>query len=170
MNRIAFGGFSIAFLALFGFAFWQNIELQRIKFLKSCSDERSRINNDQLNENIMLMVNDLRYQTIESAKNQGKIEGIIAAVNNMKLDEKNEYSQVWHSGYYAGTSTNEQAIASAYEDGYHKATEDGHCTAKNAPMTTENIIPAANKKDIKPTNKPNEEVKKNIEPAKQEKK
>jgi hypothetical protein len=155
MNAYIYGAFGFVVLALSGFSYYQNITIQRLEFLRTCSDERSRINNDQLQENLINMISDLRTQTVESAKNQGKIEGIITAVNNMKLDDGNEYNAIWHSGYYAGANTSELQIAVAYEEGYHKATEDGHCTGKNTGVPTENIFPAANKnqnKDI--TNKP----------------
>lgn len=117
---------------------------QRVAFLRTISEERARINDDQLKENLMIIINDLRLQNIENAKGQGKIEGIIAAVNNMKLDETNEYHAVWHAGYYAGTGTAELQNASAYEEGYHKAIEDGNCP-RNSTEKSEKIIPASNK-------------------------
>jgi hypothetical protein len=159
MNKTLTGFLVFGVIALSGMNIYQFASIKRLEFMRYCSDERSRINGDQLYENTILLINDLRDQNIQNAKGQGKIEGMIAAINNMKPDDQNEYSAIWHSGYYAGTNTNEQAVTSAYESGYHKATEDGHCTAKNTPSEKENIFPAANK-----VNNKKEEPKKELTP------
>jgi hypothetical protein len=159
MNKTLIGALVLGVITLSGMNIYQFASIKRLEFMRYCSDERSRINGDQLYENTILLINDLRDQNIQNAKGQGKIEGMIAAINNMKPDDQNEYSAIWHAGYYAGTNTNEQAVTSAYESGYHKATEDGHCTAKNTPSEKENIFPAANK-----VNNKKEEPKKELTP------
>ena len=85
------------------------------------------------------------FEGYEQLKNQGKIEGILSVVNNAKPEE-NEISSIWHSGYYRGLNQVEDVRLMAYEDGYHRATEDGNCPAAikaqkdallSVPTTTE---------------------------------
>lgn len=73
-------------------------------------------------------LNGIKTEQMEVAKNQGKIEGILSVVNNARPEE-NEISSIWHSGYYRGLNQVEDVRAMAYEDGYHRATEDGNCPA-----------------------------------------
>jgi len=157
-TKIVAGGVFLALL--FGFNIYQYNQIKKLEFLRDCAIERSRINSDQLNENLWNAISDVRNNNMETIKGQGKIEGMLAVINNMQLPEGNEYTAIWHSGYYAGNNTSEQQIASAYEQGYHKATEDGNCTAKNAPQSVDGtIFPAANKKDSKSSEKPKTEPK-----------
>lgn len=58
-----------------------------------------------------------------SSYQQGKIEGIICAVNNMKLKD-NESSTVWHEGYYRGMKQVNDQERMAYVRGYEQAGKD----------------------------------------------
>mgnify|MGYP006287884937 CR=1 FL=1 len=148
-------GFAVVCFALLGLGatnIYQFTSSKRIEFLYDCERERARINDDQIRDNLLKMITDIREQNIEIARNQGRIDGIISAVNNMKLDDGNEYSRIWHDGYYRGTSQAEYMAESGYEAGYHKATEDGHCTAKTDVKIRESAKEAAaamTKKDQK---------------------
>ena len=126
-----FGILGVVALSLGGVNAYQYSTSRRIEFLYECEKERSRINDDQIRDNILKMIGDIREQNVDIARSQGRMDGIIAAINNMKLDDGNEYSRIWHEGYYRGTSQAEYLAESSYESGYHKATEDGHCTAKS---------------------------------------
>lgn len=97
------------------------------------------------------MIADLRDQNIENARSQGRLDGIISAINNIKLSEDNEYNKIWHAGYYNGTETHKQLVDAAYENGYHKATEDGACTAK---ADAKKAAEAKNKPEVAPQKKP----------------
>ena len=112
-----------------------------------CERERSRINDDQMRDNLVKMITDMREQNIEIARGQGRLDGIVSAINNIKMSDDNEYSRIWHDGYYRGTSQIEQQSESAFEAGYHKATEDGNCTSK--PETKIKEASAAFMKDAK---------------------
>jgi hypothetical protein len=65
---------------------------------------------------------------MENAKGQGKIEGILSIVNNVKPEE-NEISSIWHSGYYRGMDQVDYVRTISYEEGYHKACDDMNCPA-----------------------------------------
>ena len=130
MSYIGFGILGIATLSLGGLNAYQHTSSKRIEFLMECERERSRINDDQMRDNLVKMITDMREQNIEIARGQGRLDGIVSAINNIKMSDENEYSRIWHDGYYRGTSQIEQQNESAFEAGYHKATEDGHCTSK----------------------------------------
>lgn len=130
MSYIGFGILGIATLSLGGLNAYQHTSSKRIEFLMECERERSRINDDQMRDNLVKMITDMREQNIEIARGQGRLDGIVSAINNIKMSDENEYSRIWHDGYYRGTSQIEQQSESAFEAGYHKATEDGHCSAK----------------------------------------
>jgi hypothetical protein len=138
-----FGIMGILALSLGGLNAYQYSSSKRIEFLYECEKERSRINDDQMRDNLLKIIGDVRDQNMEIARGQGRIDGIIAAINNMKLDDANEYTKIWHDGYYRGTSQSEYVAESSYEAGYHKATEDGHCTAKNDVKIRESAKEAA---------------------------
>ncbi len=129
-SYVGFGILGIVTLGLGGINAYQYSTSRRIEFLYECEKERARINDDQIRDNILKMIGDIREQNVDIARSQGRMDGIIAAINNMKLEDGNEYSKIWHEGYYRGTSQAEFLAESSYEAGYHKATEDGHCTAK----------------------------------------
>ena len=130
-SYVGFGLLGVVALGLGGINAYQYSTSKRIEFLYECEKERSRINDDQIRDNILKMIGDIREQNVDIARSQGRMDGIIAAINNMKIDDGNEYSRIWHEGYYRGTSQAEYLAESSYESGYHKATEDGHCTAKS---------------------------------------
>jgi hypothetical protein len=130
MSYVGFGFLSVAVLSLGGLNAYQHTSSKRIEFLMECERERSRINDDQMRDNLVKMITDMREQNIEIARGQGRLDGIVSAINNIKMSDDNEYSRIWHDGYYRGTSQIEQQSESAFEAGYHKATEDGHCSAK----------------------------------------
>ena len=125
-----FGILGVVTLGLGSINAYQYSNAKRIEFLYECEKERSRINDDQMRDNLLKIIGDVRDQNMDIARGQGRIDGIIAAINNMKLDDANEYTKIWHDGYYRGTSQAEYVAESSYEAGYHKATEDGHCSAK----------------------------------------
>lgn len=129
-SYFGFGLAGIVALSLGGLNAYQYSSSKRIEFLFECERERSRINDDQMRDNLVKMIGDMRDQNMEIARGQGRIDGIISAINNIKMEDGNEYSRVWHDGYYRGTSQAEYVAESSYEAGYHKATEDGHCSAK----------------------------------------
>lgn len=138
-----FGILGILALSLGGLNAYQYSSSKRIEFLFECERERARINDDQMRDNLVKMIGDMRDQNMEIARGQGRIDGIISAINNIKMEDGNEYSRVWHDGYYRGTSQAEYVAESSYEAGYHKATEDGHCTAKTDVKIRESAKEAA---------------------------
>lgn len=155
-SYLGFGILGVITLGLGSINAYQYTQSNRIHFLYECEKERSRINDDQIRDNILKMIGDIREQNVDMARNQGRMDGIIAAINNMQLGENNEYNRIWHDGYYRGTSQAEYLAESSYEAGYHKATEDGNCTAKTdvkvineaAKAAAINLLNKEQKKDI----------------------
>lgn len=138
-----FGILGVVALSLGGFNAYQYSHSKRIEFLFECEKERARINDDQMRDNLLKIIGDVREQNMDIARSQGRLDGIIAAINNIKLEDSNEYAKIWHDGYYRGTSQSEYVAESSYEAGYHKATEDGHCTAKTDVKIRESAREAA---------------------------
>ena len=80
--------------------------------------------------------------------------------------EDNEISSIWHSGYYRGMDQVEYVRTMAYEDGYHKATDDMNCPI-NAKTEKNNLngkksVPAA--PNLEPSQTNNSENKNSVKP------
>lgn len=120
-RSVMFCGIGIIALSLFGnYTQYKKGELYGI-FEKIYKEK------DQINTNCLL---DITYQATvkasnENSFNQGKIEGMISVINNMKLND-NEASNVWHSGYYRGLEQASYQEKLSYEKGYQQAAKDNN--------------------------------------------
>ena len=140
-------------------------QIYRIDNMKSVQDllmQKDSLTQSGFNEILYGHINSVKNENIELAKNQGKIEGIISVVNNIK-PESNDISAIWHSGYYRGMDQVEYVRLVSYEDGYHRACEDISCPASSGTNANKKLmldkIPSVN--PSKPTeekpSKPTEE-------------
>jgi hypothetical protein len=120
---------------------YQVYRIDNFKAYSGLLDQKDRLTQSGYSELLISHINSLRNDQYESAKNQGKIEGILSMVNNIK-PEANEISSIWHSGYYRGMDQVEYVRTMAYEDGYHKACDDMNCPAGGG---TEKFTPNSKK-------------------------
>ena len=113
-----------------------------------------RIDNMKSIQDLLMHVNSVKNENMELAKNQGKIEGIISVVNNIK-PESNDISAIWHSGYYRGMDQVEYVRLTSYEDGYHRACEDISCPVGSGTNVNKKLmldkIPSVNPTEEKPS-------------------
>lgn len=107
---------------------YQVYRIDTYKYVTNILDQKDRLTQSGYSELLYSHINSLKNDQLEAAKSQGKIEGILSMVNNIK-PESNEISSIWHSGYYRGMDQVEYVRTVAYEDGYHKACDDMNCPA-----------------------------------------
>lgn len=137
-----------------------------MKTIQNLLSQKDSLTQSGFNEILYTHVNGVKNENVEIAKNQGKIEGILTMVNNIK-PETNEISAIWHSGYYRGMDQVEYVRQTAYEDGYHRACDDMSCPAGFANPSNNNRKPMIDKIPAKPENAAPEV--KNLETNKNEK-
>lgn len=116
----------------------QQYKVSNFAFFEKAMTQKENLTYSGYQELLMSQLNHVKNEQLEIAKNQGKIEGILSVVNNAKPDD-NEISSIWHSGYYRGLNQVEDVRAMAYEDGYHRATEDMTCPASVNPPKDANL-------------------------------
>lgn len=63
--------------------------------------QKEGLHSQSVNEMMWAKMTEVREGQIETARGQGKIEGIIAVIANQKPNEQ-ESNQIWHAGYYRG--------------------------------------------------------------------
>ena len=147
MNQYVVYGFLAVSVVINGYQVYRMDNMREVVNLVTQKDQLTQSGYSELLYN---HINSLRNDQIEASRNQGKIEGIISVVNNAK-PEANEISSIWHSGYYRGMDQVEFVRVMAYEDGYHRATEDISCPAGNS---TNNKTKIGIKPETKPETKP----------------
>lgn len=111
---------------------WQ---INKFNTMRDLAQERDRLLNDTFQEMLMTHMNNTREKLGEISYQQGKIEGMATAAQNLP-PEKNAHSAIWHAGYERGLQQVEFIEETAYTNGYHKATEDMNCPA-NSPLRRE---------------------------------
>jgi hypothetical protein len=107
MNRITWGIACVLCLSL-GFNGWlyfkndqTNEKFERLNHTVLIMNQKDQLQQQQMNEFIMVMYNRTNENIVEVGRAQGKIEGMIAVINNQKPNET-ESSAIWHSGYHRG--------------------------------------------------------------------
>jgi hypothetical protein len=98
--------------------------------------ERTKIMQDGYQEITINYLNQIKNSNNEMIKNQGKLEGIMAVMFNLKPSE-NDYSKIWHAGYNAGAEVSEFTEYSAYESGYMNACKDFEIPVPLSPVPVE---------------------------------
>ncbi len=116
-----------------GYNIAQKQQIDRLTVVKELSYQKDTLLTDGYNEQILARLNDIKQNQIELARNQGKVEGMVLAIQNIK-PEDNLTSDLWHNGYYRGLAQIEDVAQAKYAEGYHKATSDGAC-----PITIKSV-------------------------------
>ena len=113
----------------------------RLEELLKLADMRSNVNESWANDLTWSVMNN---QTKDMLKQQGRIEGIVSAINP---EVKDDYSTMWHEGYQRGLDQTEDTIEMvekrAYKEGYNQALEKSGKTLEKSDITLEKseIIP-----------------------------
>ena len=111
-----------------GYNIYQQNQISRLQQVNELIKAKESLVNDSFNEILMARVSELRENMAEVNRNQGKVEGMVAASLNLS-PEQNHTSAIWHEGYYRGLGQVAMIEESAYISGYHRATEDMGCPA-----------------------------------------
>lgn len=72
--------------------------------------QKDAINSQSVNEMTMMTLHKLREDNIELGRNQGRIEGMLAVISGHKPDQ-DEYSKIFHEGYYRGLDQKTEEFA-----------------------------------------------------------
>lgn len=123
---------------------YQVYRIDSYKSITTIMDQKDRLQQSGYSELLYSQINGYRDSLIENARGQGKIEGILSIVNNVKPDS-NEISSIWHSGYYRGLDQVDFVREVSYEEGYHKACDDFNCPAGGG---SEKFVPNPRKNSI----------------------
>lgn len=140
-TAIILGGILAISVAGNGFQIYLQTKTQ---FLLDVEVKRNQINEDQINEFILSKRNGFADDTsaIESAKMQGKIEGIVSLVHNAN-PQQNEISSIWHAGYQRGLEQTEFVGEMKYEQGYafgfQKGTSENMKSIQTILKSSDNI-------------------------------
>ena len=119
---------AIAATGSVGYNIVQHNQIDRLKTVNELTKAKESLLNDTVNEVLMTRISELRENIAEMSRNQGKVEGMVAASMNI-APEQNQTSAIWHEGYYRGLGQTAMIEESAYIAGYHRATEDIGCPA-----------------------------------------
>ncbi len=117
LTRIIGAGVGIALTASVGINILQYFQKDKQSFLNEVNRDRSRINQDALNEVILGYMDSVRNNTVENAKQTGRLEGILS-VAYRAAPQDNEYSAVWHGGYERGLEQSKFVGEMEYEKGF----------------------------------------------------
>lgn len=112
--------------ALAGFSIYQHNRIEQLAMVNTINQSGSKLNDDNFRDVLFTMLHDLRNNTIENSKSTGKVEGILAVISNQKPNS-NEWTKIWHDGYYRGMDQIEDVSAAEYVRGYHAACDDLNC-------------------------------------------
>lgn len=80
---------------------WLYYKHDRLATVVTLIDQKDKLQQQQMNDFTMIMYNRTNENIVEVAKQQGKIEGMLAVIHNQKPDAS-EANQIWHAGYYRG--------------------------------------------------------------------
>jgi hypothetical protein len=100
MNRIAWCLVGVLALSL-GFNGWLYYKNDRMAHTVLLIDQKDKLQQQQMNEFTLIMYNKTNENIAEVARQQGKIEGMLAVIHNIKPDAT-EHSSIWHAGYHRG--------------------------------------------------------------------
>ena len=119
---------AVAAFGSIGYNIIQQNQITNLRTVNELVKQKEALMADSLNEILMARISELRDNMNEVSKNQGKVEGMVAASMNLN-PEQNHTSAIWHEGYYRGVQQAAYIEEQAYISGYHRATEDMGCPA-----------------------------------------
>lgn len=105
---------------------YQGYQIYQFKNLQNDLSQKNKIVDERFDEIVLSYLEKIKSSQDNILKDQGRLEGILAVVNNFNPDE-NIHSALWHDGYNSGESVNDVNAQLSYEEGYHKALEDMYC-------------------------------------------
>ena len=100
MNRTAWCLVAVLAVSL-GLNGWLYYKHDRLSTVVTLIDQKDKLQQQQMNEYSFIMYQKTNENIAEVARQNGKIEGMLAVIHNIKPDT-NEHSQVWHAGYHRG--------------------------------------------------------------------
>lgn len=92
---------AIVLVASLGFNGWLYYKNDKLNTVVTLIDQKDRLQSQQMNEFSMIMYQRTNENIAEVARQNGKIEGMLAVMNNLKPDAT-ESSKLWHAGYHRG--------------------------------------------------------------------
>jgi hypothetical protein len=119
MNRVTWCLVLVLGVSL-GFNGWSYYKIDRLTSIVSIIDQKDKLQQQQMNDFTMIMYQKTNENVVEVARQNGKIEGMLAVMSGQKPDAS-ETSQIWHAGYYRGL---DQAKDMKESDGTIKVTDD----------------------------------------------
>jgi adenylate kinase family enzyme len=136
INMINRNQILISFIIVLGlWAGYSQYRADRATEIGKLSAESAKLSERDSADSMLAILSDIRENTIENAKLQGRIEGMICVAKNID-PEMNTTSGVWHDGYGRGLEQAKFMEEMAYERGYHAATNDGNCPAGKDNLDT----------------------------------
>ena len=102
---------------------YQTYRIQEFEKIQKIMIQKDQLLSNGYNEIAINYLEKIKGNQEEIIKNQGRVEGIIAVVNNFKPDQ-NLHSAVWHDGYNRGENNGQLLNEVSYKSGYYKALED----------------------------------------------
>lgn len=117
MKRIFGAVLAFAFVLSVGINLVQVYNNYKISHISEIRKESSNLSQEGFNEILASYIQNIRDNTVDNARQQGKLEGIISLVNRIPPQES-EISSIWHSGYQRGLEQNEFVAEMNYDKGY----------------------------------------------------
>ena len=107
----------IIFGTLLNFGIYQQTQINNLENQLELSEQRNKINEDQLNEYVFTSFNRMNENHIELAKNQGRSEALLTYIK--EPEQGQEFHDIWHDGYYQGLEQNKFIAKNSHTEGYH---------------------------------------------------
>lgn len=95
-----------------------------LSHLNQIKTEVGKISQDGFNDVLGLYIQNIRDNTIENAKQSGKLEGMISVVHKIPPQES-EISSIWHAGYQRGLEQTDFVGEMQFEKGYREGVIKG---------------------------------------------
>jgi len=122
----------LAIVTVANYTIYLQSKVDRLEELLELADMRSNVNESWANDLTWSVMNN---QTKDMLKQQGRIEGIVSAINP---EVKDDYSTMWHEGYQRGLNQTEDTIEMvekrAYKEGYNQALEKSGKTLEKSEI------------------------------------
>jgi len=145
MNRITWSLIGVVTLSL-GLNGWMFYKCDRLQTVVGLIEQKDHLHQQQMNDLTLIMYNRTNENIVEVAKEQGKIEGMLAIMAGQKPNES-EANKIWHAGYYRGLEQAKDAKTGFKEDTVK-------VSDKTPPEKIPALIPQIGEKPIDPKNPP----------------
>jgi len=113
----------VILVASLGFNAYGYYQMEKMRFFVGLVDQKDRLQQQQMNDMTLIAINRTNDNIVEVARQQGKIEGMLAIMSGQKPDA-NEANQIWHAGYYRGLDQSKDMKAMSPTEDTMPATED----------------------------------------------